>query len=43
MWNRQREAEAAREVLAHAADETAAPGTAAVTLPEDLAPAAAAE
>jgi ATP-binding cassette subfamily B protein len=43
MWNRQREAEAAREVLAHAADETAAPGAAAATLPEDLTPAAAAE
>src|SRR3954467_4555371 len=43
MWNRQREAEAAREILAHASEETAAPGTAAATLPEDLAPAAAAE
>jgi ABC-type transport system involved in Fe-S cluster assembly fused permease/ATPase subunit len=42
MWNRQREAEAAREVLAHVADETTAPNRN-PPLPEDLAPATAAE
>ncbi len=42
MWNRQREAEAAREMLAHAADESTAPNRN-PPLPEDLAPAAAAE
>ena len=43
MWNRQREAEAARELLAHAADESAAPNRNPPSLPDDLAPAAAAE
>src|SRR5690349_16265345 len=43
MWNRQREAEAAREVLAHAVDETAASNSDPASRAADLAPAAAAE
>jgi ABC-type transport system involved in Fe-S cluster assembly fused permease/ATPase subunit len=43
MWNRQREAEAAREVLAHVADDKAQPNRNPPPVPDDLAPAAAAE
>jgi ATP-binding cassette, subfamily B, heavy metal transporter len=43
MWNRQREAEAAREVLAHAADDKTQPNRNPPPVPDDLAPAAAAE
>ncbi len=43
MWNRQREAEEAREKLARVADDPAAPNRNPPPVPEDLAPAAAAE
>jgi ATP-binding cassette subfamily B protein len=43
MWNRQREAEAAREVLAHVADDKTQPNRNPPPVPDDLAPAAAAE
>jgi len=43
MWNRQREAEVAREILAHASDEAAAPNRNPPPLPDDLTPATAAE
>jgi ABC-type transport system involved in Fe-S cluster assembly fused permease/ATPase subunit len=43
MWNRQREAEVAREILAHASDEAIAPNRNPPPLPDDLTPATAAE
>ena len=43
MWNRQREAEAAREVLAHVADDQIQPNRNPPPVADDLAPAAAAE
>lgn len=43
MWNRQREAEEAREKLARVADDPQAPNRNPPPVPEDLAPAAAAE
>jgi ATP-binding cassette subfamily B protein len=43
MWNRQREAEAAREKLAEVEDDAAAPNRHPPPLADDLAPAAAAE
>jgi ABC-type transport system involved in Fe-S cluster assembly fused permease/ATPase subunit len=43
MWNRQREAEAAREVLAHVADDKTQPNRNPPPVPDDLAPVAAAE
>jgi ATP-binding cassette, subfamily B, heavy metal transporter len=43
MWNRQREAEEAREKLAKVADDALAPNRNPPPLPDDLAPAAAAE
>ena len=43
MWNRQREAEAAREMLAHVADDQTAPNRNPPPVADDLAPAAAAE
>jgi ATP-binding cassette subfamily B protein len=43
MWNRQREAEVAREILAHASDETIAPNRNPPPVADDLAPATAAE
>jgi ABC-type transport system involved in Fe-S cluster assembly fused permease/ATPase subunit len=43
MWNRQREAEVAREILAHASDEALAPNRNPPPVADDLAPATAAE
>jgi ATP-binding cassette subfamily B protein len=43
MWNRQREAEEARERLARVADDPAAPNRNPPPVADDLAPAAAAE
>lgn len=43
MWNKQREAEVAREILAHAADEATAPNRNPPPVSDDLTPATAAE